>query len=124
MDTKTHKHFHTIPPKDIKYEHLLMFEDEVGGQNPALVRMVQMMLAHIDLSKIIAFTEHCCIIQAGMFVTISAGNVLCLVFPGQWPLPMRHHRMAGTTFGEMVQVEVMKLLAGGDYGDEEEGKYG
>jgi len=107
MDTKTHKHFHTIPPKNIKYEHPLMFEDEVGGQNPALVRMVQMMLAHIDLSKIIAFTEHSCIIQAGMFVTISAGNALCLVFPGQWPLSMRHHRMAGTTFGEMVQVEVM-----------------
>ena len=101
-----------------------MFEGEVGGQYPALVRMVQMMLADIDLSKIMAFTEHCCIIQAGMFVTVSAGSVLCLVFPGQWPLPMRHHPMAGTTSGEMVQVEVMELLTGGDYGDEEEGKYG
>ena len=37
---------------------------------------------------------------------------------------MRHHLMAGTTVGEMVQVEVMEVLAGGDYGDEEEGKYG
>ena len=117
MDTKKHKHFHTIPPKNIKYEHLLMFEDEVGGQNPALVRMVQIMLAHIDLSKIMAFTEHCCIIQSRQVCSwqflLEMFCVSCSQVNGlhQW----------GTTGWQAPRWEKWSRLR---WWNEEEGKYG